>query len=89
MRQIMFFPSAIAIITAMAILRGKNRRKHRIVNRKGRRKNFEGCQPNAGGLFYEPAFLVQEKESAFTMIIVMKPNAPIEERNKIIAGLEA
>ncbi|MBQ6913399.1 MAG: 3-deoxy-7-phosphoheptulonate synthase, partial [Acidaminococcaceae bacterium] len=23
------------------------------------------------------------------MIIVMKPNAPIEERNKIIAGLEA
>ena len=66
----------------MAILRGKNRRKHRIVNRKGRRRDFEGCQPNAGGLFYEP-------ESAFTMIIVMKPNAPIEERNKIIAGLEA
>ncbi len=32
--------------------------KHRIVNRKGRRRNFEGCQPNAGGLFYEPAFLV-------------------------------
>ena len=45
----------------MAILRGKNRRKHRIVNRTGRRSDFEGCQPNAGGLFYEPAFLVQEK----------------------------
>ena len=32
-------------------------------NRKQKRpaKDFEGCQPNAGGLFYEPAFLVQEK----------------------------
>ena len=90
--------------------------------------NFKGCQPNAGGLFYEPAFLLYKrkpenkpleprlcwqavhleghkgcriykilrkkyncinKESVYTMIIVMKPNAPIEERNKIIAGLEA